>query len=66
VGERHVAVADAGPLIHLDEIDAVALFAAFERVLIPDVVAEEVGRHRPRLQLDAGRSSRWVPATRAR
>lgn len=52
MGERQVAIADAGPLIHLDEISSLGLFAVFERVLVPDVVAEEVRRHRPHLGLE--------------
>jgi len=36
------AVSDAGPLIHLAEIDALELLAAFETVLIPETVHAEV------------------------
>lgn len=39
-------VCDAGPLIHLDEIDCLDLLADFERVLVPEQVWEEVLRHR--------------------
>jgi len=37
-----IVVCDAGPLIHLDEIDALDLLADFPRVLVPDAVWREV------------------------
>jgi len=37
-----VAVADAGPLIHLDEIDALHLLAVADELLIPQTVYEEL------------------------
>ena len=40
------AVADAGPLIHLDELDSLPLLAGFTEVLVPAVVSIEVSRHR--------------------
>ena len=40
------AVADAGPLIHLDELEALPLLAGFTEVLVPAVVSTEVSRHR--------------------
>lgn len=47
-GSEPVEVAlDAGPIIHLDEIDAVDLLADFA-VRTPDAVWAEVGWHRPR------------------
>jgi predicted nucleic acid-binding protein len=36
------AVSDAGPLIHLAEIDALELLAAFDTLLIPETVYAEV------------------------
>lgn len=39
------AVCDAGPIIHLDEIDALDLLAGFA-VRVPDAVWQEVARHR--------------------
>ena len=46
--ESAVEVAlDAGPIIHLDEIDALDLLADFT-ALTPEAVWAEVGRHRPR------------------
>lgn len=37
-----IAVADAGPIIHLDEIDALGLLSAIDRVLIPQTVYDEL------------------------
>ena len=36
------AVSDAGPLIHLAEIDSLKLLSAFDTLLIPETVYEEV------------------------
>jgi predicted nucleic acid-binding protein len=44
---RASVVCDAGPLIHLDEMGCLDLLADFEQVLAPDVVWDEVTRHRP-------------------
>jgi len=43
-----VVVCDAGPLIHLDELDALDLLSDFAAVLVPGAVWGEVLRHRPR------------------
>jgi predicted nucleic acid-binding protein len=40
-------VCDAGPLIHLDELDALELLADFGCILVPPAVREEVEHHRP-------------------
>lgn len=37
-----VAVADAGPLIHLDEIDSLELLSTVDELLIPQTVYEEL------------------------
>lgn len=42
-----VVVCDAGPLIHLDELECIGLLSDFPRVLIPESVWEEVALHRP-------------------
>ena len=47
-----LAVADAGPIIHLDELGAVDLLGDFGTVLVPREVWDEVVRHRPRLAPD--------------
>jgi predicted nucleic acid-binding protein len=36
------AVSDAGPLIHLAEIDSLELFSTFDTLLVPETVYEEV------------------------
>jgi predicted nucleic acid-binding protein len=40
-------IADAGPVIHLDELGCLYLLADFGRVIIPEAVWMEVQRHRP-------------------
>lgn len=42
-----LVVCDAGPLIHLDEVDSLDLLADFAEVLVPDAVWREVEQHRP-------------------
>jgi predicted nucleic acid-binding protein len=42
-----VVICDAGPLIHLDELECLELLADFSEVLVPDAVWREVMRHRP-------------------
>lgn len=44
---EQVVVCDAGPLIHLDEVACLDLLADFSTVLVPEVVWQEVTRHRP-------------------
>lgn len=64
---RVIAVADAGPLIHLDELDSLDLLADFASVLVPETVWQEVQRHRPqaldgsRCRLDRIRSPSLEP-----
>jgi hypothetical protein len=41
------AIADAGPIIHLDELGVLSVLGGFREVLVPDVVAMEAERHRP-------------------
>ena len=50
VGAR-IAVADAGPLIHLDELDCLGLLTDFIEVRVPEAVWREVERHRPQALL---------------
>lgn len=40
-------VCDAGPIIHLHELDCLDLLNDFRPVLVPEQVREEVERHRP-------------------
>jgi len=44
--KKTIAVCDAGPLIHLDELSCLGLLADF-RVWAPDAVWKEVQHHRP-------------------
>ena len=44
-----VVVLDAGPLIHLDELDSLALLDDYKELLVPAAVWLEVERHRPSL-----------------
>jgi predicted nucleic acid-binding protein len=37
-----VAVADTGPLIHLDEVDALELLSLLDRLYVPETVYEEL------------------------
>jgi predicted nucleic acid-binding protein len=39
-------VCDAGPVIHLHELDALDLLSSFQPLLIPHAVSEEITRHR--------------------
>jgi predicted nucleic acid-binding protein len=40
-------VCDAGPLIHLDELDCLDLLSDFQSILVPQQVWQEVEHHRP-------------------
>ena len=40
-------ICDAGPLIHLDELECIELLTDFDTVLVPDQVWQEVQHHRP-------------------
>ena len=42
-----IVIADAGPLIHLDELGCFDLLRDFNRVLVPEAVWQEVKHHRP-------------------
>lgn len=45
---RAFVVADAGPIIHLDELGCLDILYDFEQVSVPEAVWREVGHHRPR------------------
>lgn len=42
-----IVVADAGPLIHLDELDCLDLLSDFSQIMVPGAVWREVQAHRP-------------------
>ncbi len=46
-------ILDAGPIIHLDQLDALDLVADFDRRLVPERVWREAEAHRP------GWDERW-------
>lgn len=48
-----IAVLDAGPLIHLDELGSLNLLDGYQEVLLPDIVENEARRHRPEIQIDS-------------
>ena len=41
------AICDAGPVIHLDELNCVDLLCDFQEIILADTVWEEVKHHRP-------------------
>jgi len=47
VKTKSVVIADAGPVIHLDELGHLDLLADFGSVIIPETVWLEVQQHRP-------------------
>ena len=53
-----VVIADAGPLIHLDELQCLELLADFAEVRVPEAVWAEVEHHRPQALLNA--NAPWV------
>lgn len=42
-----LVVADAGPLIHLDELSALDVLSDYAEIFVPDAVWLEVQHHRP-------------------
>jgi predicted nucleic acid-binding protein len=49
-----VVIADAGPVIHLEELGCLELLGDFGKVIIPEMVWQEVERHRPMTLKSAG------------
>jgi predicted nucleic acid-binding protein len=45
---KAVVIADAGPIIHLDELHCLDILSDFGRVIVPETVWLEVVHHRPR------------------
>lgn len=48
-----IAVLDAGPLIHLDELGSLNLLAGYREVLLPEIVEQEARKHRPEIPIDS-------------
>jgi hypothetical protein len=48
---NQLVICDAGPIIHLDEVNCLFLLNDFTRVLIPDAVWNEVKYHSKHLKL---------------
>jgi len=44
---KPVVIADAGPIIHLGELDCLDILSDFDSVIVPETVWLEVQRHRP-------------------
>ena len=42
------SVCDAGPIIHLDELDCIHLLSDFQEIILSNTVWEEIKRHRAR------------------
>jgi len=57
-----VVVADAGPILHLDELGCLDVLNDFAEVLIPPAVWEEIARHRP-AALKASPVLKKIPVT---
>jgi hypothetical protein len=53
IDENLVVVSDAGPLIHLDELNCLDLLTGLSPIIAPKIVFQETRRHRP----DGGRNS---------
>lgn len=49
---QRLVVADAGPIIHLDELSCLDLLEGLGTILIPQPVLDEVLRHRPNCALE--------------
>lgn len=47
-----LVVADAGPLIHLDELGALDVLCDYQQILVAEAVWQEVERHRPHVLLN--------------
>lgn len=54
-------VCDAGPLIHLHELDSLDLLVDFQEAFVPEQVWDEVSRHRPAALELSGLPLRRVP-----
>ncbi len=61
----HAVLLDAGPLIHLDELGCLSLFATLGELLIPAEVWSETFAHRPALRLEDVPQARILDAAPA-
>ena len=44
---EHEIITDAGPIIHLAELDALVALSGFAKIIVPLAVVEEVNQHQP-------------------
>ena len=51
---QRVVVSDAGPIIHLSELDCLDVLSDFDEVLIPPIVWDEIERHQPKALTTTG------------
>ena len=49
-----IVIADAGPLIHLDELNSLDILADFGDIIVPNAVWNEVEHHRPHALVNTG------------
>lgn len=63
VTRSRIVIADAGPLIHLDELGCIGLLADFPEIRVPETVWLEVQQHRP--QAFEAPQIRWVRCSAA-
>lgn len=65
MSEMSSVVCDAGPVIHLDELECLFLLHDFKEVFLPEAVLEEVNQYRPsalkKLQYNMVRSRKGIP-----
>jgi predicted nucleic acid-binding protein len=54
-------VCDAGPIIHLDELNCLDLLCDFQEILLADTVREEINQHRPLALERSGLSLKCYP-----
>ena len=58
---QRTLIVDAGPVIHLHEIDCLDLLDDFENVLVPEQVWSEIKTHRPQALSHPGLTQRTTP-----
>lgn len=45
---KNIVICDAGPVIHLDELECLGLLGDFQQVFLPFTVWKEIGKYRPK------------------